>query len=86
MRGIPTIDCMMGLNTGGSGREFSFHERSREAYTPFMVQEGWLRDEESAQYTHPAQHFFKGSDERIKKGNTVEELLEQWMKSGLRRD
>jgi len=41
-----------------------------------MVQEGWLRDEESTQYTHPAQHFFKGSDERIKKGNTVEELLE----------
>ena len=76
MRGIPTIDCMMSLNTGGSGREISFHERSREAYTPFMVQEGWLRDEESTQYTHPAQHFFKGSDERIKKGNTVEELLE----------
>ena len=76
MRGIQTIDCMMGLNTGGSGRELSFREGSREAITPFMIREGWLRDEESTQYTHPAQHFFKGSDERIKKGNTIEELLE----------
>lgn len=75
MRGIPTIDCMMGLNTGGGSRPISIAERGREAYTNFMIEEGWLRDEDSMGYTHPAQHFFKGSDERIKKGNTLEELL-----------
>ena len=85
MRGIPTIDTMLGLNTGGGGRQISFQEGSREAYTPFMIEEGWLRDEESLQYVHPAQHFFKGSDERIKKGNTLEELLALMDEVGIER-
>lgn len=73
MRGIPTIDCMMNLNVSGS--KVTYEEGQRDAYTPAMIQEGWLRDEESLHYTHPAQHFFKGSDDRIKKGNTLEELI-----------
>ena len=76
MRGIPTIDCMLGLNVRREGREISPQQVRRVPYIPLMVQEGWMRDEESAKYSHPAQHFFKGSDERIKKGNTLEELLE----------
>jgi predicted TIM-barrel fold metal-dependent hydrolase len=75
MRGIPTIDCMMGLNVGGLRGEVSQAQASRTASVPHMIAEGWLRDPDSTRYTHPAQHFFKGSDERIKRGNTVEELL-----------
>lgn len=73
MRGIPTIDCMMNLNVGGGS--INYQESQRDAYTQHMIEEGWLRDTESLQYTHPAQHFFKGSDERIKTGNTLEELI-----------
>ncbi len=77
MRGIPTIDCMVGLNIS-SGKKLTFQEASRvssAAAVPYMIEEGWLRDEESKNYSHAAQHFFRGSDERIQRGNTVEELM-----------
>ena len=75
MRGIPTIDCMLGLNVPGMRATLTAQQASRTASVGQMVAEGWLRDADSTRYTHPAQHFFKGSEERMASGNTLEELL-----------
>jgi len=64
MKGIPTIDCMMGLHEGG---EYKMLKK--------WLEEGLLRDEESKGYLQPAEHFFKDSRERIEKGGAVKDVI-----------
>ncbi|MBM3157570.1 MAG: amidohydrolase [Chloroflexi bacterium] len=64
MKGIPTIDCMMGLHEGGEYRMLKK-----------WLEERLLRDEESKGYLQPAEHFFKDSRERIEKGGGVKDVI-----------
>jgi len=64
MKGIPTIDCMLGLNLGEE------HQAVQR-----WVERGLLRDEESKTYLQPAQHLFKDAPQRLEKGATVEEVM-----------
>ncbi len=82
MRGIATIDCMVGLARPGA--ELSVAQASRRASLPHMIAEGWLRDAESAASDHPAGHFFKGVSERIQ-GTSVEELVTLMDEVGIER-
>jgi len=66
VKGIRTIDCMVGLNPGGQAGGGMIGD---------MVREGWLRDADSAQYYHPAQHLFKDAPARMEHGQSVEEVL-----------
>ncbi|MBN1689824.1 MAG: amidohydrolase family protein [Dehalococcoidia bacterium] len=73
MKGIPAIDCH--LTASIPGTKITYRQGQRDPHVATMIQEGWLRDDDSVKYAHPAQHFFKGSDERMKKGTTIEELI-----------
>ncbi len=64
MKGIPTIDCMMGLHEGGEA------EMLRK-----WIDQGLLRDEESKGYVQPAEHFFKGSRDAIQRGAQLKEIM-----------
>jgi hypothetical protein len=64
MKGIPTIDCMMGLHEGG---EYKMLKK--------WLEEGLLRDEESKGYLQPAEHFFKDSRARIEQGGAVKDVI-----------
>ncbi len=75
MRGIQTIDCMLGLNIPSLRGELSQAQASRTATMPHMIAEGWIRDAESKEYAHPAQHFFRDAPDLIGKGQTIDELV-----------
>ena len=64
MKGIPTIDCMLGLNLGGE-----------RVLLNRWIEQGLIRDEESKTYYQPAEHFFKDSRGRIEKGGSVDEVI-----------
>ena len=85
MRHIPTIDTMMGLTVPGARGELSEVQASRTASMPHMIVEGWIRDDASTRYTHPAQHFFKDSGDRIGATETVEDLLALMDEVGIER-
>ena len=63
MRGIPTMDCWVSLNPGGRSR-----------LVQKMAESGWLRDQESLSYHHPAEHLFKDAPERMQPGSKIEEI------------
>ncbi|MBE0479890.1 MAG: amidohydrolase [Dehalococcoidia bacterium] len=64
MKGIPTIDCMMGLHEGGEA-----------AMLRKWLEQGLLRDEESKSYVQPAEHFFKGSRDAIERGAMLKDII-----------
>jgi predicted TIM-barrel fold metal-dependent hydrolase len=64
MKGIPTIDCMMGLHEGGEVRMLKK-----------WLDERLLRDEESKGYLQPAEHFFKSARDSIEKGGGVKDVI-----------
>ena len=40
-----------------------------------MAESGWLRDQESLSYHHPAEHLFKDAPERMEGGAKIEEIM-----------
>jgi predicted TIM-barrel fold metal-dependent hydrolase len=64
MKGIPTIDCMMGLHEGGEAEILSK-----------WIEQGLLRDEESKGYVQPAEHLFKGAREAIQRGADIKDII-----------
>ncbi|MFC1926461.1 amidohydrolase family protein [Chloroflexota bacterium] len=64
MKGISTIDCMLGLNLGGE-----------RVLLNKWIEQGLIRDEESKTYCQPAEHFFKDSRGRIEKGGSVDDVI-----------
>jgi len=64
MKGIPTIDCMMGLHEGGEAEILGK-----------WIEQGLLRDEESKGYVQPAEHLFKGAREAIQRGAEIKDII-----------
>jgi len=64
MKGIPTIDCMMGL-----------HEQQEIHILGKWIEQGLLRDADSKTYTQPAEHFFKDSKKAIEEGAELKEVI-----------
>ncbi len=75
-QGIRAIDCMITPRLPGSGDGGGL----LGGMGPLMI-----RDPESRKYAHPAQHFFKGSEERIHQGDTGESLVAMFDKMGIDR-
>jgi len=73
-QGIRAIDCAMQPRWPGGPSG----SRSLDRMTDLLI-----RDPESRGYRHPAQHFFKGSEDRIAKGDTIEGVLEMMDRFGV---
>lgn len=86
MRGIPTIDCMLGLTVSGiRGRQLSPRQGLRTASMRQMADEGWIRDADTGSYAHPAQHLFKDAPERMGESGSIEDLLGRMDEVGIER-